>query len=433
MTGSKPKTRHRHFVRLTLLLGTFLCGLIQLTSPLHALALTTNPSSLGFTGIQGIANSSTQSIVFWKGGDRTKNWTASAAATWMTVTPSAGTITTEHDTISVTVNLAGMAPGTYASNVTIAMDGLRGRQYKTTIPISLVITGTSQTPTIRIAPTALSFTGIAGGTNPLGQPISLTNPSGGTLSWTMSDNAPWLTLSTTAGTTTTETDSISANVSLTGLTAGTYTAAITVTNTGGTNSPLVIPVSLTVSPTPVTTPIISLSSTSLTYAGTAGGSNPANQSFAISNTGAGTLTWTASDNAAWLTLSPASGTAAGTVTASVNITGLASGTYSSTITVAATGATSKTLPVTLTVSPAATTTSAATLTWGANTESDLAGYRIYMGTQSGVYGPPVTVGQVTTYQFANLVKGTTYFFTITAIDSAGNESIHSAEVSKSIF
>src|SRR4029077_15196600 len=65
--------------------------------------------------------------------------------------------------------------------------------------------------------------------------------------------------------------------------------------------------------------------------------------------GGGTLSWTVSDNAAWLALSPMSGTNSGTVTTNVNLTGLAAGTYTSTISVAATGTPTKSLPVTLTV------------------------------------------------------------------------------------
>jgi hypothetical protein len=132
-------------------------------------------------------------------------------------------------------------------------------------------------------------------------------------------------------------------------------------------------------------------------------------------------------------LSPAAGTNTGTVTAGVNLTGLAAGTYSGTITVAATGATSKTLPVSLTVSPGKTTISSATLNWNANTETDLAGYKIYVGTQSGTYGAPIVLGIANTYQITNLTIGTTYFFSITAYDKAGNESPHSSETSKSIY
>ena len=87
-----------------------------------------------------------------------------------------------------------------------------------------------------------------------------------------------------------------------------------------------------------------------------------------------------SDNAAWLTLSPVSGTNRGTVTTSVNLTGLADGTYSAIITVAASGSTNnlQQIPVSLTLSVTAANT--ATLAWSTSNESDLAGYKVYWGT-----------------------------------------------------
>jgi hypothetical protein len=102
---------------------------------------------------------------------------------------------------------------------------------------------------------------------------------------------------------------------------------------------------------PSTSPTIGVSPSSLSFTATAGGSNPANQTVSITNTGGGTLNWTASDNATWLTISPTSGTAPSTLTASVNISGLAAGTYNGTITISATGATNSpvSVPVTLTV------------------------------------------------------------------------------------
>jgi fibronectin type 3 domain-containing protein len=117
----------------------------------------------------------------------------------------------------------------------------------------------------------------------------------------------------------------------------------------------------------------------------------------------------------------------------VNTAGLTAGTYNGILTVSAVGTASKTVAVTLTVSAPAT--SSATLTWNANTESDLAGYKIYRATTSGGYGAPIATlqGNVTTYIAAGLQSGTTYFFVITAYDSAGNESPLSNEVSRSIF
>ncbi|TAK08599.1 MAG: hypothetical protein EPO39_04195, partial [Candidatus Manganitrophaceae bacterium] len=71
----------------------------------------------------------------------------------------------------------------------------------------------------------------------------------------------------------------------------------------------------------------------------------------------------------------------------------------------------------------------ATLTWSANTESDLAGYKIYYGTASRKYGPAINVGKTTTYLLTGLANQT-YYFALTAYDTAGNESGYSVEVSR---
>lgn len=68
--------------------------------------------------------------------------------------------------------------------------------------------------------------------------------------------------------------------------------------------------------------------------------------------------------------------------------------------------------------------------WDANTETDLAGYRVYMGLASGVYGQPVDVGNVTEHTVTlNPEVGTEYFFAVTAYDTSNNESGFSDEVS----
>ncbi len=68
-----------------------------------------------------------------------------------------------------------------------------------------------------------------------------------------------------------------------------------------------------------------------------------------------------------------------------------------------------------------------TLAWDANTEADLAGYKIYYGTAPGVYGTPVTTGLQTTFTLTDLTPGT-YYFAVTAYNSAGLESGFSNEV-----
>jgi fibronectin type 3 domain-containing protein len=72
-----------------------------------------------------------------------------------------------------------------------------------------------------------------------------------------------------------------------------------------------------------------------------------------------------------------------------------------------------------------------TLEWNANTEPDLAGYKIYRATASGAYGAAIATApaDATSYVATGLQPGVTYFFVVTAYDAAGNESARSDEVS----
>jgi len=107
-----------------------------------------------------------------------------------------------------------------------------------------------------------------------------------------------------------------------------------------------------VAPPPVVPPAIGASPMSLSFGATQGGANPAAQTVSISNTGGGTLSWSASVNAPWLTLSRGLGTGNGVVTVSVVAGTTAIGTYNGNITISAIGASSVSMPVTFTVDTA---------------------------------------------------------------------------------
>lgn len=94
-------------------------------------------------------------------------------------------------------------------------------------------------------------------------------------------------------------------------------------------------------------------------------------------------------------------------------------------------------PTTLSQPPASTSsgTGSATLSWTSNSEADLAGYKLYVGTAPGryTYGSPVIIGLMGSYTISGLPVGQTYYFALSAFDSSGNESGLSSEVSKSIY
>lgn len=69
-----------------------------------------------------------------------------------------------------------------------------------------------------------------------------------------------------------------------------------------------------------------------------------------------------------------------------------------------------------------------TLAWEANTEPDLAGYRLYYGTGSGSYENSVDVGKQNSFTLSGLNPDRTYYFAATAYNTAGAESGYSNEV-----
>jgi len=71
----------------------------------------------------------------------------------------------------------------------------------------------------------------------------------------------------------------------------------------------------------------------------------------------------------------------------------------------------------------------AIVSWDANTEPELAGYKLYYGTASRSYGIPIDIGNQTTYTVTGLGPGT-YYFAVTAYDTSGNETSFSNEGSK---
>jgi len=64
----------------------------------------------------------------------------------------------------------------------------------------------------------------------------------------------------------------------------------------------------------------------------------------------------------------------------------------------------------------------ASLAWDANTDADLAGYRVYYGTSPGNYTQSVDVGNVTSTTINSLTDCTLYYFGVKAYDTTNNES-----------
>lgn len=218
---------------------------LYVTIPGPAIAYT--PSTLDFGSIQVGSNPADQTLEIWNGGTETINWSAADDVGWLSLSPTSGSSTGEHDSVTVSVDTSGMSAGSYSATITItAAEASNSPQ---TVPVSLVLVDPTD-PLIGFDPSSFTFTATEGGSNPATQPLEIWNSGVDTLNWSAADDAAWLSLSPTSGSSTGEHDSVTLSVDITGLTAAgsPYTATITISDSGAANTPQTVPVSLTVSP-----------------------------------------------------------------------------------------------------------------------------------------------------------------------------------------
>jgi hypothetical protein len=311
--------------------------------------LSVAPSSLTLSAVQGL-NAASQSVTVKNTGGGTLNYLTAYSHDWIVLSASSGSATTETDTIGVSFATSMLPAGNYNGSITVLQTDTPNAE--TTIPVTLTVTAppvTPPSPALGISVSALTATAQKG-QSPASQSFNVRNTGGGTLSYTVVDNASWLGVAPASGTSTGENDAISLSFSTASLNAGTYTANVTVSASG--LPAVTIPLTLTITPPPA---VISLAPASLS-ASTEKGKDAAATSFTVKNTGGGTLSYSVADNASWLSVSVASGTATtetDTIGVSFSSASLNAGTYTGAITVSASGATSQTVSVTLTVADAA--------------------------------------------------------------------------------
>lgn len=282
---------------------------------------------------------------------------------------------------------------------------------------SLTITGgTPQPSPLAANPTSLSFS-LPG--NAQDQTIALTGPATN-FTAAASSVGNWLSL---AGTTNGPLPAtLTARVTNIGLASGTYQGSITILSAVGT---LTIPVSLSVTSTAAA---LTVSPMAIDTGGEAGGA-PVQQTLSITNAGGGTAAFallpTTATGGSWLTVNTLTGSAPGSITATMNPFSLTPGTYAGIIQIVPTNppGASQNIPVTFRVAaPPGFVASPATVTFtaGPGQTAPPAQSVLVASTNFSVQGTvSVTTTSGDSWLVATPSNGFTPFFVNVSVNPAG--------------
>ena len=255
---------------------------VNVTLAVNGGTIAATPTTLTFQQAQGGSAPTAQTINV-TGTPGTLNFTVATATTsggnnWLTATPGTGTTP---GSISVTASAGSLTTGTYNGSVTITSAGATGSPI--TVPVTLTVV-TAQTITVN--PSTLTFTAITGQASPSAQTASVSSSGSGasfTATATAANSGTWLTVSPTSGVTPAQ---LTVSVASQSLAAGNYTGTIAI-NSPNASAPVTLTVNLTVATIP--TPVVAAVKNAASYA--VGGVAPG-ENIVIGGTGIGPSTLT---------------------------------------------------------------------------------------------------------------------------------------------
>ena len=293
-------------------------------------SLHVSPSILSFQFfLPGSTTSGSQSISISSSSGATSFTAAVQSGSFLTVSSASNAVP---GAVTVTANAASLAAGSYSGSILITAAGT-----SVSVPVTVTVTsngGGGGGTGFTVQPTSLHFTYMIGQPPPPAQTLTVSNPI--PVSFTVANQTFYLPVTPTSGTTT---GSVSVSLNPSGITsAGVLTDDLEIKTAAGVLAS--IPITVTVEGS---VPALVVAPTSLSFSNATGGS--LSQTLAV--TSAVAATYTVTTTTPWLTVSPASGTAPGSVTVTASPSSLSTGNYTGSVTV--TSSVAGAAPVTISV------------------------------------------------------------------------------------
>jgi hypothetical protein len=310
---------------------------VRSLDPQNYAVLQVTPPILSFTGNDGGVGPAPQVVTIGDSGVQPLNWVASADVPWLSLSASGGTLQSGSTTqVTTSVDTSTLLPGVYTAGINISTRE-SGTVLHSSQRIDMTVTVTPYCD-LMFSSGMLSFTAAYSQPDPPVKSVNVTSSLScpAPLSWNVTSDANWLTVSNWSGTTP---SSLFVSVHLGRLAPGSYNGALTFTSSAGTQELLVS--FILEQPG---TPVLSIGSSSLVFDTAVGAQSPPEQAVRLTNSGVRSLFWYANaitqEGGKWLSIPPpASGSLAayqsGMLSIATSSTGLSVGTYYGTVVITA--------------------------------------------------------------------------------------------------
>jgi len=179
-------------------------------------------------------------LEIWQGGSGILYWSVDEDVPWLSLSPLSGSSIGEHDPVELMVDHTGLPHGLYDTVITIESPNALNSPQE--VPVQLRV----DEFIIHTYPIAFAFVAQAGGPPPPDEWLRIRNNGAGTMAWELNCDAEWLHFDTASGKVGDGASTVWIGTDSTLLEPGQYQADLILSAEGAANTPLTIPVHLTV-------------------------------------------------------------------------------------------------------------------------------------------------------------------------------------------
>ncbi|MGH8015173.1 MAG: BACON domain-containing protein, partial [Candidatus Zixiibacteriota bacterium] len=248
-------------------------------------------------------------------------YTISATETWIDLNTALAGITP--GSIFIDVNPTGLASGSYEGKVLVTWAKSVNSPYEIVIKLSI----DRGVRSLCVVPKLIIFNALENGALPTTRQVRVEDCLGFNISFNAAEDASWLAINKTSGTTP---DSVAVSITTTALAPGTYTDTVVLSSEVANNSPQYVTIQYSVG---AVAKFLDVIPDTLYFSALENDDPPPSQNFRVIETGGYNIAFNATENASWLALSGISGTTPDTITAQILTTEMEAGIYYADITV----------------------------------------------------------------------------------------------------